>query len=82
MGALVDLSTVLTVGLGGLPLQLIGDTAVSNKPILSVKTSVKLNDSIGTQDNVVVLYTRPGSKFTKDGKYLLPCYITGGQIQW
>ncbi len=81
IGALVDLSTVLTVGIWGLPLQLIGDTNVANQPVFAVKTAVRLNDKIGSDNNLVVLYTRPWSSLPAD-KYLLPCYFKDQKVDF
>lgn len=84
IGALVDLSTVLTVGIWWLPLQLISnDSELAQKPVLWVKTSVKLNDQIWSTSNLVVLYTWPGSNIgDTDNKYLLPCYIEGQKVDF
>ncbi len=83
IGALVDLSTVLTVGIWWLPLQLISnDSELAKKPVLWVKTSVKLNDKIWSDGNLVVLYTWPGSKYNQDAKYFLPCYIENQKVDF
>lgn len=84
IGALVDLSTVLTVGIWWLPLQLISnDSELAQKPVLWVKTSVKLNDQIWSTSNLVVLYTWPGSNIgDTDNKYLLPCYIESQKVDF
>lgn len=82
IGALVDISTALTVGIWWLPLQLIGDQAMAQKPIFGSITSIKLNNAIWQKDNAAILHTRPGSQFSKDGKYFLPCYIEDSHIVW
>jgi hypothetical protein len=82
IGALVDISTALTVGIGWLPLQLIGDQDIGNKPIFWSITSIKLNDAVWQRDNAAILHTRPGSKFTQEWKYFLPCYIEDSHIVW
>ncbi len=82
VGALVDISTALTVWIWWLPLQLIGDQKIADKPIFWSKTSIKLNDAIWQQGNAAILYTRPGSQFSAEGKYFLPCYIDDSKIVW
>ena len=84
IGALVDISTVLTVWVWWLPLQLVGNADaewIGNKPVFAVKTAVRLNDVIWSDNNLVVLYTRPGSSLPAD-KYLLPCYFKDQQIDF
>lgn len=44
MGGLIDLSTVATVGVGGLPLQLLDQQAAGNQPVFGVKTNMKVSD--------------------------------------
>ena len=44
MGALIDLSTVATVGVGGLPLKLLSEETVGKKPLFGVKTNLKISD--------------------------------------
>lgn len=80
--AMVDLSTVLTVWIWGLPLQLIWDQNIADKPIFWSKTSIKLNDAIWQQGNVAILYTRPWAKFQGWEEYLLPCYIEKGKVDF
>jgi|GEM_PF-1085393 len=74
MGALVDLSTVATVGIGGLPLQLLKQEQVGNKPLFGLKTNLKISDignTMTTEKGYVILYTYP----TKQGEYYLPCAV-------
>lgn len=83
IGALVDISTVLTVWVGWLPLQLVGNAnewGIGDKPVFAVKTAIRLNDIV-TNNNLVALYTRPGSSLPAD-KYLLPCYFNNQQIDF
>jgi hypothetical protein len=51
-------------------------TDIAKKPVFAVKTSIKMNDALGKKDNLIVLYSWPGSAMTEEGKYLLPCYYT------
>ncbi len=80
MWALVDLSTVLTVWIWWLPLQLIENENLSDKPIFGVKTNIKLNDAIWKNNSVAILHTWPGAVFPNNKPYLLPCYFDGGKI--
>lgn len=77
MGALVDLSSILTVGVGWLPLNL-SSTQIATKPIFWVKTSVRLNTTAASNDNLVILYTSAWL----DGKYMLPCFVEENKIIW
>lgn len=44
MGALIDISTVATVGVGGLPLQLLKDEKVGQTPVFGISTNLKISD--------------------------------------
>lgn len=79
MGALVDLSIVMTAGLWWLPLNIV-DQTVASRPVFGIKTSLKLNTKVAENDNLVMLYTREWSALW--GKYLLPCLIKDNQIKW
>lgn len=79
MWALVDLSIVLTAGLWSLPLNIIDET-VASRPILGIKTSVKLNTKVAKNDNLVMLYTWEWANLPK--KYILPCLIEEKKIKW
>lgn len=83
MEVLISLSTILTVSVGWLPLNLVHQD-IAAKPVLGVKTSVKINTKVSTNDNLVMLYTRDWSNFSesKTGKYLLPCLIQNNRVVW
>ncbi len=44
VGALIDVSTVATVGIGGLPLQLLNNEEAGKKPLFGLKTNLKISD--------------------------------------
>lgn len=44
IGALIDLSTVATVGIGALPLQMLKQEDVGSKPLFGIKTNLKISD--------------------------------------
>lgn len=79
MGALIDLSTVATIGVGGLPLQLVRQEEVGKKPVFGAKTNLKVSDvgnSLTADKGFVILYTYP----TTEGEYYLPCAVKNQKL--
>jgi hypothetical protein len=83
MGALVDLSSVLTIGIGWLPLNLIDQQDIGNKPIFWVVTKIKLNDAVDGAGSPI-LYRWKGSNLSTatSEKFLLPCLVIDSKIEW
>ena len=44
MAALIDVSTIATYAIGGLPLSILKNTDIGNQKILSVNSSIDLNN--------------------------------------
>lgn len=79
MGALIDLSTVATIGVGAMPLRLLKEESLAKKPVFGMKTNLKISD-IGTaltsDKGFVILYTYP----TKKDEYYLPCAVKNQKL--
>ena len=72
VGALIDVSTIATIGVGGLPLQLVKQEPVGDKPLFGVKTDMKISDignAMTADKGFVILYSYP----TKEDEYYVPC---------
>lgn len=79
IGALIDVSTVATVGVGGLPLQLLDQEKVGAKPLFGIKTNMKISDignSLTTEKGFVILYSYP----TTPNEYYLPCVVVDKKL--
>ena len=79
VGALIDLSTIATVGVGGLPLELLRQEDVGKKPLFGIKTSLKISDigsSYSSDKGFAILYTYP----TTPDKYYLPCAVKNQKL--
>lgn len=79
MGALIDLSTVATIGVGAMPLRLLKEESLAKKPVFGMKTNLKISD-IGTaltsDKGFVILYSYP----TKEDEYYLPCAVKNQKL--
>ncbi len=63
MGALIDLSTILTYSIWWLPMTLIKNSELGKTPILWVETTMNLTEDSSVLNNFNVFYTRWDKKF-------------------
>lgn len=82
VAALVDVSTVATYAVWGLPLSILKDTTIGNQKILAVNSSLDLNkfyiDSAGGEDFQVWYST----KHTDKEITMSPCRVEHGFVIW
>ncbi len=78
MGGLIDLSTVATVAIGGLPLQLLKNSDAGKKPLFGTKVSLKISEignNLTNDKGFVIFYTYPG-----ETTYYVPCAINNQEL--
>lgn len=78
LAALIDISTIVTASVGGLPMNILRTTStlISDRPILMTHGSIDLNSSDPFNQQKSLMYYSFGNK------YFAPCQVRGGYIVW